>query len=138
MLAIRLQRVGRKGNAMYRIIVQEAQKQPTSGRVVAFVGTYNPHTKDAKVQVEVAQKFLDNGAQPSPRVVKLLSDAGVKMPSWVIKARINTKAVKKSDKLRKNQPAVAEEVAVVEEPVVEEVVVVKEPAAEPVVATDAE
>lgn len=137
MLAIRLQRVGRKGNAMYRIIVQEAQKQPTSGRVVAFVGTYNPHTKDAKVQVEVAQKFLDNGAQPSPRVVKLLSDAGVKMPSWVVKARINTKAVKKSEKLRKNQPAVVEEVAV-EEPVVEEAVAVEEPAAEPVVETDAE
>ena len=73
MLAIRLQRVGRKGNAQYRIIVQEAQKHPTSGRIVAFAGTYDPHTKDAKVQVEVAQRFLDNGAQPSPRVVKLLA-----------------------------------------------------------------
>lgn len=105
MLAIRLQRVGRSGDAKYRIIVQEAQKQPTSGRVVAFIGTYNPHTKEAKVQVEDAQKFLDNGAQPSPRVVKLLSDAGVKMPKWIAKAKINTKSVKKADKLRKNRPA---------------------------------
>ena len=120
MLAIRLQRVGRKGNAQYRIIVQEAQKQPTSGRVVAFVGTYNPHTKEAKVQVADAQKFLDNGAQPSPRIVKLLSDAGVKMPKWVAKPLSKNKTVRKADKLRKNQPAV-------EEPVVE---AIEEPAAE--------
>jgi len=90
---------------MYRLIVQESQRQPTSGRVIANVGTYNPHTKEAKVQVEVAQKFLDNGAQPSPRVVKLLKTAGVKMPTWVEKSATGkAKAVRNSDKLRKNQP----------------------------------
>ena len=83
MLAIRLQRVGRKGYPVYRLAVQESQRHPSSGRVVAYVGSYNPHTKDANVQVELAQKYLDNGAQPTPRVVKLLSDAGVKMPNWV-------------------------------------------------------
>ncbi len=118
MLAIRLQRVGRSGNAQYRIIVQQAQKQPTSGCVVAFVGTYDPHTKDCKVQVEVAQKFLDNGAQPSPRVVKLLTAAGVKMPSWVAKSVDNKKVAKNAVKLRKNQPVV-EKVAEVEKPAAE-------------------
>jgi small subunit ribosomal protein S16 len=83
MLAIRLQRIGRTDDAMYRLIVQESRRSPLSGRVVAYVGSYNPHTKEAKVQKDVAQKYLDNGAQPSPRVVKLLKDAGVKMPSWV-------------------------------------------------------
>ena len=57
MLAIRMQRVGRKGYATYRLAVQEAQRTPSSGRVVAYVGTYNPHTKDSKVQVELAQKY---------------------------------------------------------------------------------
>ncbi|MEO8691663.1 MAG: 30S ribosomal protein S16, partial [Candidatus Saccharimonas sp.] len=76
-----------------------------SGRVVAYVGTYNPHTKDTKVQVEVAQRYLDNGAQPSPRVVKLLEAAGVKMPNWVKKFDgSKVKQTRKSDKLRKNQP----------------------------------
>jgi small subunit ribosomal protein S16 len=105
MLAIRLQRVGHQGHAMYRLIVQEAQRQPTSGRVVAYVGSYDPHTKNTKVQVEAAQKYLDNGAQPSPRVVKLLAGAGVKLPDWVIKAS-NTKAksIRHTDKLRKNRP----------------------------------
>jgi small subunit ribosomal protein S16 len=110
MLAIRLQRLGRKGYPVYRLAVQEAQRHPSSGRVVAYVGTYNPHTKEATVQVEEAQKFLDNGAQPTPRVVKLLDEAGVKLPKWVKKADASKqKAIKNSEKLRKNQPK--EEVA---------------------------
>ena len=119
MLAIRLQRVGRKGYATYRIAVQEAQRHPSSGRIVAYVGTYNPHTKDAKVQVEIAQKYLDTGAQPSPRVIKLLTTAGVKMPKWVEKATKKSKTIRKAEKLRKNRTnekvvavkEVAEEVA---------------------------
>lgn len=105
MLAIRLQRIGRKGYPVYRLAVQEAQRHPSSGRVVAYVGSYNPHTKEANVQVEVAQKYLDNGAQPTPRVVKLLEDAGVKLPKWAKKADASKqKAVKNTDKLRKHQP----------------------------------
>lgn len=105
MLAIRLQRLGRKGYPVYRLAVQESQRHPSSGRVVAYVGSYNPHTKDANIQVEAAQKYLDNGAQPTPRVVKLLKDAGVKLPSWVKEASTNkTKSIKNAEKLRKNQP----------------------------------
>lgn len=117
MLAIRLQRVGRKAYPVYRLAVQESQRHPSSGRVVTYVGTYNPHTKDANVQVELAQKYLDNGAQPTPRVVKLLKTAGVKLPKWVKEPVADKqKTVKNSDKLRKNQP---KEEAPVEEPAVE-------------------
>lgn len=105
MLAIRLQRLGRKGYPVYRLAVQEAQRHPSSGRVVAYVGTYNPHTKEANVNVEVAQKYLDTGAQPTPRVVKLLKEAGVKLPKWVKEADSSRqKAIKNAEKLRKNQP----------------------------------
>lgn len=113
MLAIRLQRLGRKGYPVYRLAVQEAQRHPSSGRVVAYVGTYNPHTKEANINKEDAQRYLDNGAQPSPRVVKLLKEAGVKLPKWV--KQVDTtkqKAIKSPEKLRKNQPK--------EEPVAEE------------------
>jgi small subunit ribosomal protein S16 len=110
MLAIRLQRIGRKGYPVYRLAVQEAQRHPSSGRVVAYVGSYNPHTKEATVQVEEAQKYLDTGAQPSPRVVKLLADAGVKLPIWVKTAdATKQKTIRNAEKLRKNQPK--EEVA---------------------------
>lgn len=117
MLAIRLQRVGRAGYPTYRLAVQESQRHPSSGRVVAYVGNYNPHTKDAHIQVEVAQKYLDNGAQPTPRVAKLLKEAGVKLPKWVKEyAADKNKPIRNAEKLRKNQPK--EEV--VEEPVAEE------------------
>jgi small subunit ribosomal protein S16 len=102
---------------VYRLAVQEAQRHPSSGRVVAYVGTYNPHTKDANVQVELAQKYLDNGAQPTPRVVKLLKDAGVKLPKWVKEAVTDKqKTIRNAEKLRKNQP---KEEAVSEAPVEE-------------------
>jgi len=105
MLAIRLQRLGRKGYPVYRLAVQESQRHPSSGRVVAYVGSYNPHTKEANVQVEAAQKYLDNGAQPTPRVVKLLKDAGVKLPKWVKEPETGKqKSIKNVEKLRKNQP----------------------------------
>ena len=116
MLAIRLQRLGRKGLPIYRVAVQEAQRHPSSGRVVAYVGTYNPHTKDVTLQKEAVQKYLDNGAQPTPRVVKLLKAEGVALPKWVKEIDTNKqKTIKNIDKLRKNQPA--EEVVAEEAPV---------------------
>lgn len=123
MLAIRLQRVGRQGYATYRLAVQEAHRHPSSGRVVAYVGSYNPHTKDANIQVELAQKYLDNGAQPTPRVVKLLADAGVKLPKWVVTYEEKSKAIRNAEKLRKNQPKVEEPAEVAEEPATDEVAV---------------
>jgi small subunit ribosomal protein S16 len=122
MLAIRLQRVGRQGYATYRLAVQESSRHPSSGRVVAYVGSYNPHTKDVKVQVELAQKYLDNGAQPTPRVVKLLKDAGVKLPTWIKKFENKSKDTRNVEKLRKNRPAeeIIEEVVVEEEPITTE------------------
>lgn len=122
MLAIRLQRLGRKAYPVYRIAVQESQRHPSSGRVVAYIGTYNPHTKDLNVQVEPAQKYLSNGAQPTPRVSKLLLQAGVDLPKWVKLANTDKAgAIKNTLKLRKNQPKeeVVEEVAA-EEPAIEE------------------
>ena len=120
MLAIRLQRIGRAGYPVYRVAVQESQRHPSSGRVVAYVGSYNPHTKEVKIQNEVAQKYLDNGAQPTPRVVKLLKDAGVKLPKWVKEYDASQKgAIKNQEKLRKNQTPEPVEEAPAEEPAAE-------------------
>ncbi len=105
MLAIRLQRLGRSGYPTYRVAVQEGQRHPSSGRGVAYVGSYNPHTKEDKIHVELAQKYLDNGAQPTPRGVKLLKDAGVKLPKGVVDGSVDKKkAIRNPEKLRKNQP----------------------------------
>lgn len=105
MLAIRMQRTGRKGYPTYRVIVQEAHRQPTSGRVVAQLGSYNPHTKVSTLDKEKAATFLKNGAQPSDRVVKLFQAEKVELPKWVkITSDKKQKAIKNAEKLRRNQP----------------------------------
>lgn len=104
MLAIRLQRLGRKAMPVYRVAVQESQRHPSSGRVVAYVGAYNPHTKEVKIDNEKVEFYLKNGAQPSPRVVRLLEGAKVALPAWVKKPAAKTGKIRHADKLRKNQP----------------------------------
>ena len=117
MLAIRLQRLGRKGYPTYRVAVQEARRHPSSGRVVAYVGSYNPHTKETNIDSAKAELYLKNGAQPTPRVAKLLKDNKVKLPDWVKFKSEMSRSVKNTEKLRKNRPA---EEAASEEPVAEE------------------
>ncbi|MBQ9018389.1 30S ribosomal protein S16 [Candidatus Saccharibacteria bacterium] len=109
MLAIRMQRNGRAHLPMYRIVVQEAQRHPLSGRVVAEVGNYNPATKKLVLDKESVEKYLKNGAQPSSRVAFILEKNGVKLPDWYKKSPAKKAAPKHADKLRKNQPK--EEVA---------------------------
>ena len=104
MLAIRMQRNGRSHYPTYRIVVQEAERHPLSGRVVAEVGNYNPATKALTLNKEAVEKYLTNGAQPSTRIAYILAKNGVKLPSWVKLAPKKSTKAKHADKLRKNQP----------------------------------
>ena len=104
MLAIRMQRNGRTHLPVYRIIVQEAQRHPLSGRVVAEVGYYNPHTKETTLDKEAVEKYLKNGAQPSTRVIRILKAEKITLPKWVKEAPKKEAKAKHADKLRKNQP----------------------------------
>ena len=119
MLAIRMQRKGRAHSPTYRIVVQEAQRHPLSGRVVAEVGNYNPETKALTLDKKAVEKYLSNGAQPSTRVAFILKKNGVKLPKWVKEAPVKKAVAKHADKLRKNQPkeeAPAEEAPIEEAP----------------------
>ena len=127
MLTIRMQRTGRKGLANFRVIVQDSQFSPTSGRVVATVGSYNPHTKETVLEKEAIETYLKNGAQPSERVVRLLTAEKIKLPSWVAAPNNdNKRSIKNPEKLRKNQPEAPEQSA--EEPAAEEATTVEAPA----------
>ncbi len=117
MLAIRMQRKGRAHYPTYRIVVQESQRHPLSGRVVAEVGNYNPDTKALTLDKELVEKYLNNGAQPSSRVAFILKKNGVKLPKWYKERAPKQAVAKHADKLRKNQPK--EEPAPEEAPVVE-------------------
>jgi len=132
MLAIRLQRRGRKGHAQYRVIVQDKDRTPTSGRVVFNLGSYDPHSKKVTLNTEKAEYYLSNGAQPSETAARILKNNGVKLPSWVKTNDVAKKSLKNPEKLRKNRPA--EEAAPAEEPAAE---ATEDAPAEEVVAEEA-
>ena len=104
MLAIRMQRKGRAHYPTYRLVVQESQRHPLSGRIVAEVGNYNPATKALTLDKEAVEKYLKNGAQPSSRVAFILKKNGVKLPKWYKETAAKKATAKHADKLRKNQP----------------------------------
>ena len=104
MLAIRMQRKGRTHYPVYRIVVQEAQRHPLSGRVVAEVGSHNPHTKTTVLDKEKIEYYLSHGAQPSSRVARLLAANKIQLPAWYKAAPEKHATAKHADKLRKNQP----------------------------------
>ncbi len=98
MLVIRMQRTGRSGHAQFRVIVQDSRFSPTSGRVVEYLGSYNPHTKTSTLNGEKVSAYLDKGAQPSDRVIRLLKAEGIKLPSWVKEPTQQKRAVRKPEK----------------------------------------
>lgn len=104
MLVIRMQRTGRKGHAMFRVVVQDSRRTPTSGKIVASLGSYNPHTKQVIIDKTKAQFYLDHGAQPSDRVVRLLKDEGIKLPKWVSQPGKKERTVRNADKRRSTRP----------------------------------
>lgn len=129
MLAIRLQRTGRKGHAQYRVVVQESRLTPTSGRVVFRLGSYDPHAKSLTINKDKAEFYLSHGAQPSDRVARLFKKNSVKLPDWVSISEPIKREIKNSEKLRKHRPAEPKEEAA-PAPAAEEAPAAQEVAAE--------
>ena len=74
---IRLQRHGRKGKPFYWIVAADARSK-RDGKLLEKIGTYNPNTNPATVELDVdsAVKWLQNGAQPTNTARTLLSYKG--------------------------------------------------------------
>jgi small subunit ribosomal protein S16 len=75
---LRLRRMGAKKRPFYRIVAADS-RSPRDGRFIEIVGTYNPLTNPAEINIdeEKALKWLGDGAMPSDTVRDLLSRAGV-------------------------------------------------------------
>ena len=75
---IRLQRGGRKGYAFYRIVIADS-RAPRDGKFTEKIGTYNPNTNPATVDLNFdrALYWVEVGAQPTDTVRSILSKEGV-------------------------------------------------------------
>ena len=75
---IRLQRHGKKGQPFYHIVVADA-RSPRDGRFIEKIGTYNPNTNPAQINIKFdrALYWYSVGAQPTDTARSLLSKTGV-------------------------------------------------------------
>jgi small subunit ribosomal protein S16 len=89
MLRIRLRRVGKKKQPMYRIVVADS-RAPRDGAFVEVLGHYQPLVTPSTIVIDAdrARHWLDRGAQPSDRVAKLLAIQGIAELPTKLKARI--------------------------------------------------
>ncbi len=75
---IRLRRLGAKKAPTYRIVVADS-RFPRDGRFIEEIGTYNPLTDPASVEIDAdkAQAWIKNGAQPTDTVKAILKKQGI-------------------------------------------------------------
>ena len=76
MVKIRLRRVGKKKAPFYRVVVADS-RYPRDGRFIEEIGTYDPLTKPATIDIDMerAKYWIANGAQPTDTVRGLLKKA---------------------------------------------------------------
>jgi small subunit ribosomal protein S16 len=77
MLMMRLQRIGRRNEAHFKIVVIEKTKGPKSQKYVDIIGSYNPKMGTVTMNEEKVQKHLAHGVQPSDTVYNMLVTKGL-------------------------------------------------------------
>ncbi|MBX4190066.1 30S ribosomal protein S16 [Candidatus Parcubacteria bacterium] len=117
MLVMRLQRIGKKSQAYFRVIVTEHTKKP-QGEFLELLGSYDPHKKDLKVKKDRIEYWLSKGVRPSPTVNNLLVNKSIisapKMLSW--KPKVKAKTAAPAEAAKASAPAESAPEAPVEEP----------------------
>lgn len=75
---IRLRRMGKKKHPFYRVVVADI-RSPRDGRFIEIIGTYDPNTDPANIDIkeDKALDWLKKGATPSDTVRSLLSKSGI-------------------------------------------------------------
>ena len=75
---MRLKRMGKKRNPIYRVVVADA-RSPRDGRNIDEIGFYDPNQEPVVVKFdeEAAKAWLNKGAQPTDTVARLLKNAGI-------------------------------------------------------------
>jgi small subunit ribosomal protein S16 len=105
MLIIRLQRVGRKNDPSFRVVVTDSKNGPRSGRSLEVLGAYNPRRDEGTVlKADRIKRWMEHGAQVSPTVHNLLISKSI-----ITGKKINVLP-------RKSPPAVAAEAAAEQKP----------------------
>ena len=74
---MRLQRIGRRNEAHFKIVVIEKTKGPKSQKYVDIIGSYNPKAGTVLVDESAVKDWLAKGVQPSDTVLNMLVEKGL-------------------------------------------------------------
>jgi len=87
---IRLTRKGKKKQPTYRVVVADS-RSPRDGRYIEQIGRYDPRQEPSLVEIDTdrAKYWIDNGAQPSDAVHKLLVISGLLEPKRVRQPKVH-------------------------------------------------
>jgi len=112
MLAIRLARAGAKKRPFYHIVVAD-KRSPRDGRFIEKLGTYNPmlpreDEKRITLNADRIKHWLGVGAQPTDRVARFLSDAGIGPKYTVRETPVKSAPRAKAQEKMKAEAAAAE------------------------------
>lgn len=77
MLKIRLQRVGRKHEPTFRVVLTDSKNSTKSGKFHEVLGSYDPRKTGEKVNGDRIKEWMGKGAQLSPTVSNLLIGMGI-------------------------------------------------------------
>ncbi len=95
MLKIRLQRIGKVGQAYFRVVVIEHSTKP-KGKYVELLGSYDPHKKVALIKGDRVLHWIKMGAAMSPTANNLLINQGIvsgnKVKAWKPKKKTDAPA----------------------------------------------
>lgn len=72
MLKIRLQRIGRKNDPAFRVVLTDSKNSTKSGKFLEIVGNYNPKAGKTKFEIERIKYWMSKGAQLSDTVHNFL------------------------------------------------------------------
>lgn len=108
---IRLQRHGRKGKPFYWIVAADSRSK-RDGKFLEKLGTYNPNTNPAQIDLDVdgSVQWLRNGAQPSETAKRILSYKGVMLKHHLLKG-VDKGALSEEDAVKKFEAWIEEKEA---------------------------
>ena len=112
MLKLRLQRVGRKNNPSYRVLVVDSRQGPKSGKYIDHIGSYDPKDDRITIDGEKAKSWLAKGVHASRTVHNLLVSQKI-IEGKKINVHPRKSPIKKENDAKEAVPAAETPVAVV-------------------------
>lgn len=122
MLKIRLQRVGKVHEPVYRLVLTDSKNGPKSGKFLEILGNFDSRkSEEAKFEVERIKQLIANGAQLSPTVHNLFISRKIIEGKKINKLPKKTVLKKEGEEAKKEETPVEEKVEEKKEEVAEEV-----------------